>query len=183
MVSPQNTHMSLSLLSSIHPPVAPCQLIPCQLIHVGVPCSDLIPFPIALIENYSAAPYNFRKLQESIYSIVRGPSGHTPQPSMPSSLPNGGNYSYPAGNSPDYVPPAHRFTGATSTAQQLGSYGNSSAASSSTLNYYKNAHQALRDLQFKPSPFYSILSRIGEIRTCDGKHTAAILTRASSRHR
>ncbi|KAI0914389.1 hypothetical protein F4824DRAFT_64563 [Ustulina deusta] len=121
----------------------------------------------ALIENYSAAPYNFRKLQESIYSIVRGPSGHTPQPSMPSSLSNGGNYNYPAGNSPDYVPPAHRFTGATSTAQQLGSYGNSSAASSSTLNYYKNAHQALRDLQFKPSPFYSILSRIGEIRTCD----------------
>ncbi|TGJ86106.1 hypothetical protein E0Z10_g2651 [Xylaria hypoxylon] len=121
----------------------------------------------ALIENYSASPYNFQKIQASIQSMVRGPSSHTPQPAMPNSFPNGSNYNYAAGKASDYAPPAQQFTRASNTAQTVGSYGSSGTASASTLNYYKNAHQALRDLQFKISPFYSIISRIGDIKTCD----------------
>ncbi|KAI0969362.1 hypothetical protein F4678DRAFT_440177 [Xylaria arbuscula] len=119
----------------------------------------------ALIENYTASPYNFRKIQDTIHNIVRGgSSGHSPQPNMPNSFPNGGNYNY-SGKGNDFPSPAHRFTGASNPAQPVPSY--SSTAGSSNLNYYKNAHQSLRDLQFKPSPFYSIIARIGEIRTCD----------------
>ncbi|KAI0425785.1 PINIT domain-containing protein [Xylaria sp. FL1042] len=116
-----------------------------------------------LIENYTASPYRFRQIQESIQNIARGPSGHTPQPTMPNSFPNGAAYNY-SGRGADFSSP-QRFTGASNTAQPLPSF--SSTAGSNNLNYYKNAHQALRDLQFKPSPFYSIISRIGDVRTCD----------------
>ncbi|KAI0816237.1 PINIT domain-containing protein [Xylaria sp. FL0064] len=82
---------------------------------------------------------------------------------MPNSFPNGGTYPY-SGRGADFSS-AQRLPGASNTAQSLPSY--TSTAGSNNLSYYKNAHQALRDLQFKPSPFYSIISRIGDIRTCD----------------
>ncbi|KAK5627728.1 hypothetical protein RRF57_003443 [Xylaria bambusicola] len=121
---------------------------------------------IALIESYTASPYKFRKIQESINNIVRGPSAATPQPNMANPFPNG-SFNYPPGRAPDYAPQAHRYPGASNSTQSHGSYGPSTAGAGSTLNYYRNAHQNLRDLQFKPSPFYSIISRIGDIRTCD----------------
>ncbi|KAI0417303.1 PINIT domain-containing protein [Xylaria grammica] len=111
----------------------------------------------ALIENYTASPYDFRKIQTSIQNMVRGPPGHTPQPTMA--------HPYPTGS--DYAPPAQQYTRASSTAQPLSSYSSSSTGSTSNPRYYGNAHQVLRDLQFKPSPFYSIHSRIGDIKTCD----------------
>ncbi|KAI0512689.1 PINIT domain-containing protein [Xylaria bambusicola] len=120
---------------------------------------------IALIENYTAAPYNFRKIQESINNIVRGSSGPTPQQNMANPFPNG-NYNYPPGRASDYASQTHRYPGASNSTQSQGSYG-SSTAGGNTLSYYRNAHQNMRDLQFKPSPFYSIISRIGDIRTCD----------------
>ncbi|KAI1429327.1 PINIT domain-containing protein [Xylaria sp. FL1777] len=103
---------------------------------------------------------------QSRIKMVRGASGQTPQPTMPNSFPNGSNYNY-AGKSSAFAPPAQRFSGASSAAQPLPSYGNSGTAGSNTLSYYKNAHLNLHELQFKPSPFYSIDSKIGEIRTCD----------------
>ncbi|KAI0542389.1 PINIT domain-containing protein [Xylaria digitata] len=78
---------------------------------------------------------------------------------MSHSFQNGGNY--------NYTPPAQQFTRASNTAQPLGSYGSPGTASANNLYHFKNPPQALRDLQFKPSPFYSIISRIGDIKTCD----------------
>ncbi|KAI0879555.1 hypothetical protein GGS24DRAFT_2207 [Hypoxylon argillaceum] len=123
----------------------------------------------ALVENYATDPAHFREIQATIQGIARSPSGHTPQPSMPNSSSNNGNHShnnYSAGKS-IYTPPPYQFTGASHTPQPHGGYSTPSTAGSSTLSYYKTAHQSLRDLQFKPSPFYSITMRIGDIRTCD----------------
>lgn len=54
-------------------------------------------------------------------------------------------------------------------------YQNPGGVPSATLGangyYINNAALPLRDLQFKPSPFYTITSRIGDIRTCEGKKT------------
>ncbi|KAF2965783.1 hypothetical protein GQX73_g7785 [Xylaria multiplex] len=113
----------------------------------------------ALIENYNSCPQYFRRIQASIHNIVRGPSGPNSQPTMPPSFQNGGNY--------NYNPPAQQFTRASNTAQPLGSYGSSSTAGANNMYHIKNSSQGFRDLQFKPSPFYSITSRIGDIKTCD----------------
>ncbi|KAI1368510.1 hypothetical protein F5Y08DRAFT_296007 [Xylaria arbuscula] len=120
----------------------------------------------ALIENYAASPYQFRKIQESINSTAHGASTHSPQPNMPNSFTNGSNYNYATGRTSDFAPQAHRFAGASNPNQPVSGFGPSTGGGS-TLNYYKNAHQNLRDLQFKTSPFYSIVSRIGDVRTCD----------------
>ncbi|KAI1131574.1 hypothetical protein F5Y10DRAFT_52365 [Nemania abortiva] len=125
----------------------------------------------ALIEHYTANPALFRELQATIQGIVRVPSGHTPQPTMPGSSSNNGNHghnNYAQGKDQIYTPPPpYQFTGAGHTPQSMGGYATPSSANSGTLSYYKNAHQAMRDLHFKPSPFYSITMRIGDIRTCD----------------
>lgn len=145
-------------------------------------CTDF-PWPItALIENYTADPPRFREIQATIQGIIGSHSGHTPQPTMPGSSANGGNHgqsNYALGKSGNYAPPAFPYNGTGHTSQPLVGYGSSSIAggSGSTLNFYKNAHQATRDLQFKPSPFYCMSMRIGEIRMCDGKKSAAILSR------
>ncbi|KAI8949982.1 PINIT domain-containing protein [Xylaria longipes] len=105
-------------------------------------------------------------MQSHIQGLVR--PGNTPVPhqsSMPGSSSTGGQYghNYMAAKSANYTtPPGYQL----SQPQHVGGYGASGAAgSSNTLSYHKNAHQ--RDLQFKPSPFYSIMQRIGDIRTCD----------------
>ncbi|KAI1159055.1 hypothetical protein F5B18DRAFT_638315 [Nemania serpens] len=126
----------------------------------------------ALIENYTADPPRFREIQATIQGIIGSHSGHTPQPTMPGSSANGGNHgqsNYALGKSGNYAPPAFPYNGTGHTSQPLVGYGSSSIAggSGSTLNFYKNAHQATRDLQFKPSPFYCMSMRIGEIRMCD----------------
>ncbi|KAI0406604.1 PINIT domain-containing protein [Xylaria palmicola] len=111
-----------------------------------------------LIENYIANPAAFRGMQATIHGIVRGTP---PQPTMAASSSTGGNNAY-SSHAPAAAP--YQFNGAPSPLSPYGSYG---PVSGSTLNYYKNAHQALRDLKFKPSPFYSIVTRIGDIRTCE----------------
>ncbi|KAI1117125.1 hypothetical protein F5Y14DRAFT_404939 [Nemania sp. NC0429] len=124
----------------------------------------------ALIENYTADPVRFREIQATIQGILRSHSSHTPQPTMPSSSTNGGGHghsNYAPGKSGHYAPPTFQYNGPGHTTQPLYSSGSTPAASNSTLNFYKNAHTGLRDLQFKPSPFYGISMRIGEIRPCD----------------
>ncbi|KAJ8124898.1 hypothetical protein O1611_g8742 [Lasiodiplodia mahajangana] len=139
-----------------------------------------------LIDNYTANPAVFREIQATIQGMVRGSSGHTPQPNMPGSSSNNGHHghnNYPPGREQVYTPPPYQFTGTSHTPQSLGGYATPSSAGNSTLRYYKNAHQALRDLQFKPSPFYSITMRIGDIRTCEmmtqHRNTVTLIIRVS----
>ncbi|KAI1202576.1 PINIT domain-containing protein [Nemania serpens] len=162
--------------------------MPCHLGSLWYLCSDFSHLVTALIENYTADPPRFREIQATIQGILRSPSSHTPQPTMPGSSTNGGNHghnNYAPGKSSPYAPPAFQYNGAGHTSQSLSGYGGSSTASgsSSTLSFYKNAHQAMRDMQFKPSPFYSMSMRIGEIRTCDvmaqHRNTVAIPIRIS----
>ncbi|GAP88522.2 putative zinc finger domain-containing MIZ-type [Rosellinia necatrix] len=129
----------------------------------------------ALIEAYTKDPSRFRDMQSTIQRGYRGSSGHTP-PSMPSSSSNGGAPSYSNGNSNNpasgkgssyTTPPAYQFTGTNHAPQPLSNFGTSSMAGSSTLSYYKNAYSASRGLHFKPSPFYTISSMIGDIHPCD----------------
>ncbi|KAI0453243.1 hypothetical protein F5B21DRAFT_289278 [Xylaria acuta] len=121
-----------------------------------------------LVENYTANPARFRRMQSHIQGLIRPSDTVVPhQSSMPGSSSSGGQFGQnytPAKASSYTTPPGYPFH----QPQPVGGYGASGAAGSgNTLSYYKNAHQALRDLQFKPSPFYSIISRIGDIRTCD----------------
>ncbi|KAI0195390.1 PINIT domain-containing protein [Xylaria flabelliformis] len=123
-----------------------------------------------LVENYTSNPAKFRRMQNHIQGLIRPGDTIVPQQqsSMAGSSSNGPPYghSYTPTKSSSYTttPQGYSFQ----QAQPVSGYGASGAAGSSgTLSYYKNAHQALRDLQFKPSPFYSIISRIGDIRTCD----------------
>ncbi|KAI8634551.1 hypothetical protein F5Y19DRAFT_409013 [Xylariaceae sp. FL1651] len=137
--------------------------------------SNLTHLSAALIENYTADPAAFSQIRATIQNITRGHSGHTPQPTMPGSSSSTTNhgYGYNSGKATAYTPPAYQFTGAGgaggghSMAQPLGTFGTPSTPSSSGSSYYKHATHASRDLQFKSSPFYTISSRIGDIRTCD----------------
>lgn len=54
---------------------------------------------------------------------------------------------------------------------QGSSYGSYGATNSSGM--YRGNVQSPAGLQFKSSPFYVVQSRIGEVRTCEGKHAPA----------
>jgi hypothetical protein len=158
--------------------------MPCQFSSLWLSHSNFTCLFAALVENYTADPSRFREIQATIQGIVRSPSGHTPQPSMPGSSSNSGNHghnNYNAGKGTIFTPPPpYQFTGAGHTPQQpIVGYSAPSNGGNSTLSYYKNAQQSMRDLQFKPSPFYSITMRIGDIRTCDGKKPDILLMRFS----
>ncbi|KAI0554229.1 hypothetical protein F4679DRAFT_570615 [Xylaria curta] len=121
-----------------------------------------------LAESYTANPAKFRLMQEQILILTRPGDAIMPQQSsMAGSSSNGPPYGHnytSTKNSSYTTPQGYPFH----QPQPVSGYSASGAAgSSNTLSFYKNAHQALRDLQFKPSPFYSIVSRIGDIRTCD----------------
>ncbi|KAI0440468.1 hypothetical protein F4803DRAFT_553039 [Xylaria telfairii] len=124
-----------------------------------------------LIENYTANPARFRRMQGHIQSLLRPGDTIVPrQSSMPSSSSSGSQYgqnNYAPAKGGSYATPA-AATFPFPPPQPVSGYGAVAAGGSgTTLSYYKNAHQAGRDLQFKPSPFYNIMSRIGDIRTCD----------------
>ncbi|KAH8158544.1 hypothetical protein CIB48_g9707 [Xylaria polymorpha] len=123
-----------------------------------------------LVENYTVNPARFRRMQGHIQGLIRPGDTIVPrQSSMPSSSSSSGQYgqnNYAPAKSGNYpgAPAGYPFH----PPQPVSGYSAAGAAgNSTTLSYYKNAHQAGRDLQFKPSPFYSIVGRIGEIRTCD----------------
>ncbi|KAI1331282.1 hypothetical protein F5Y16DRAFT_298428 [Xylariaceae sp. FL0255] len=114
----------------------------------------------ALIENYTADPSAFNQLRISIQNTVSGRSpGVTAQPSMAG--PSGGGYNYTPGKSSGYGQQQ-----SYNNFSQPHAYGNTGIPSSSSNGYYKHSAPS-RDLHFKASPFYSIHSRIGEIKTCD----------------
>ncbi|KAI0110510.1 PINIT domain-containing protein [Nemania sp. FL0031] len=105
---------------------------------------------------------------------------------MPGSSSNNGSHghnNYTQGRDQIYTPPPYHFSGTGNGPQVVTGYAAHSTAGNSTLRYYKNAHQALRDLQFKPSPFYSITMRIGDIRTCEvmtqHRNTVELIIRVS----
>ncbi|KAI0481666.1 PINIT domain-containing protein [Xylaria cf. heliscus] len=121
-----------------------------------------------LNKSYTTNPAGFRRMQSHIQGLIRQGDTVPRQPSMPGSSSSANQYGHnnytPARGSNYAAQPAYQIP----PPQPVGGYAASGAAGSgNTLSYYKNAHQALRDLQFKPSPFYSIMSRIGDIRTCD----------------
>ncbi|KAI1821768.1 hypothetical protein F4861DRAFT_440902 [Xylaria intraflava] len=134
-------------------------------------CSNSSPLITALIENYNLDPPTFRQIQATIQNIVHGSSGgYAPQPSMSSSSSHStsNGYGYTLGKS-TYEPGGsgrYQFATANHSNQPLSGYGATSTGGG-TLSYYKNGYQSLREIQFKPSPFYDITSRIGDAHTCD----------------
>ncbi|KAI1437693.1 PINIT domain-containing protein [Xylaria sp. CBS 124048] len=93
-------------------------------------------------------------------------------------IPGGGSngFGYPVGKS-TFEPPAgsarYQFSARSQPLSQTrGVYGNPGTSESGLLSYHKM--QSLRDVQFKPSPFYSIISRIGDIHTSMAQHRHTI---------
>ncbi|KAJ2980911.1 hypothetical protein NUW58_g6823 [Xylaria curta] len=134
-----------------------------------------------LVENYTNNPAEFRRMQVNIQSIARG---DTPQSNMPSSSMNGGHYNYnhPPAKGSNYASLGYPFSPQSFTNPPAANTAGSSN-SSSTLSYYKPAHLNTRDLQFKSSPFYTITSKIGDIRTCEpmnqNRNTISLTMRVS----
>lgn len=140
---------------------------------------SLVDIFIALMESYTANPVFFRQVQTSIQNAVRNITSHNSQPNMAGSSSSSGNRAYNNNSSNNYTPvktsnngtPGYQSNGVGQVPQLPTTH--LAGSSGSTLSYYKS-YQNSRDLQFKPSPFYSVVSRVGEIRTCDGKTDIAI---------
>ncbi|KAI0166442.1 hypothetical protein GGR57DRAFT_26530 [Xylariaceae sp. FL1272] len=80
-------------------------------------------------------------------------------------------YTPPLGKPSSYTQPTSLYGQGTShmpPSGQLGTpFGSAGGSGGSGSGYYKTGTSNARDLQFKPSPFYHIQSRIGDIKTCD----------------
>ncbi|KAI1268665.1 hypothetical protein F5Y18DRAFT_441415 [Xylariaceae sp. FL1019] len=121
----------------------------------------------ALIETQSSDPQTFNRIRASIQNLN---PGHNPLPNSyggSSSL----GYTPTLGKPSSYTQQSSLYgqgTSQMSPSGQLGApYGSAGGSGGSAKSYYKTGASSARDLQFKPSPFYRIQSRIGDIKTCD----------------
>ncbi|KAI0603404.1 PINIT domain-containing protein [Biscogniauxia sp. FL1348] len=113
----------------------------------------------ALAENLTADPTTYNHMRNTILNIRGNPSSHignATMPSPPSSTSHG--YGSTSAIKQPYSSSSYSYAG-SQVPQQAHGYGSAGA--------HKGGSRASHDLEFKRSPFYTIKSRIGEVRTCD----------------
>ncbi|KAI1333766.1 hypothetical protein F5Y15DRAFT_403886 [Xylariaceae sp. FL0016] len=139
---------------------------------------------LALIENAQADPANYQLIRNTILNLTgdrTGQSSHLNFTNMAgsSSTINGSAYGQ-SSNKPQYG--GYSQGGSYQSPPSSHGYGNGPAGGGGG---YKAANS--RDIQFKPSPFYNIDSKIGETQICDvmsqHRNSVRISIRASDHQR
>ncbi|KAI1634156.1 PINIT domain-containing protein [Biscogniauxia mediterranea] len=113
----------------------------------------------ALTENLTADPTTYNHMRNTILNIRGNPSGPISNATMPSP-PSSTSHGYGSTSTVKQPYPPYSY-GGSQVPQQAHGYGSTSASA------HKGGSRATHDLEFKRSPFYTIKSRIGEVRTCD----------------